>query len=173
MIVLNFVFTLAPPKSNHSYRGQSWLSPARYPLGIILPGSFSRPLWSPTVSHLLSPQSQNPLNSSLKLVSLCCPGACCTHAIMSCLSFISRHQKQFQQMLSGQEKDETQKPHRQWPVKNFTSWKVNSLLLLWTFPYRLQCMSLVYQDTVRDISWNRHINQKIHYWNTWHWIQPT
>lgn len=106
-------------------------------------------------SYLLPPQSQNPLNSSLKQVSLCCPGACCTHAMMSCSSLIPRQQKQFQQTVSGQEKGETQKPRRQWPVKNSSSWKVNSLLPLWTFPYRLQCMSLVYQDTVRDISWNQ------------------
>lgn len=106
-------------------------------------------------SYLLPPQSQNPLNSSLKQVSLCCPGACCTHAMMSCSSLIPRQQKQFQQTVSGQEKGETQKPRRQWPVKNSSSWKVNSLLPLWTFPYRLQCMSLVYQDTVRAISWNQ------------------
>lgn len=106
-------------------------------------------------SYLLPHQSENPLNSSLKQVSLCCPGARCTPATMSCSSLISRQQKQHQQMVSGQEKGETQKPHRQWPVKNFSSWKVNNLLLLWTFPYRLQCMSLVHQDTVRDISWNQ------------------
>lgn len=74
---------------------------------------FFRSPGSPAVGSVKPPQSQNPLNSSLKQVSLCRPGVCFTHAIMSCSSLIPRQQKQFQQMVSRQDKGETQKPHRQ------------------------------------------------------------
>lgn len=156
MISLNFVFILDPPKPKHSHRGQSWLSPARHPLGIILPGSFSRPLWSPaggSVKSELSVATSEPKSFKLQ------PEAgvpvlprCLLHTCHNALLI------PYPQTAEATPTDvlwtgecETQKPHRQWSVKNFSSWEVNSLLLLWTFPYRLQCMPLVYQDIVRDL----------------------
>lgn len=54
--------------------------------------------------------------------------------------------------------------------KNFSSWKVNSFLLLWTFPCRLQSTWLAYHDAVWKISRKQvSYKPKNNFGNTWHW----
>lgn len=190
MISLNFVFTLVPPKPNHREiikLQKAWdvfyLLPdihwEQFFQFLFLDYSEAPQLEELCKSYLLPPQCQDPLNFSLNrcrcAVRELLLAACCTQAIMPCSSIIPGQHKQFQQRDSLNRGKVEHKSHADNDLsKNFSSWKVNSFLLLWTFPYRLQSMWLVYRDAVRKISWKQvSYKPKKNSWNTQHWICPT